>query len=333
VTISPLSQNLVRHTLAVEPPKSAPGKYKGIALDILSVAAAASFGYFYRRFLDQEANVLLPVASFAVFAVTSVLDTVIMKPFKRRFLIIALSTLGLLGFFWDKDPVILGICTAVVLGFFVWGELSSRHELNNALKIRFFRTAELLTAKIVTAFVLMLTLLYLPGLSSANTFISEKSFDKIFQWTASLLQQFYPEVAIDTNVQQFAEDLVRYQFENNPAFKALPPTVQEKAIAQGAREIVANMSKRLGGTVSSEQNVSKVAYQFVSETFKGWIERFGKWFWIAWIFAVFLVVRTVGFMLAAVISILAFIVYQLLFAFEIIEIAGESRTHEVVRFT
>ena len=328
-----LSQNLVRQTLAVEPPKAHPGKYKGIALDVLSVVAAVSFSYFYKSFLDHGANALLPVACFAVFAVSSVLDTVIMKPFKRRFLVIVLSTVGLLGFFWDKDPAILGISAAVVLGFFLWGELSSRNELNNTLGIRFFRTAEPLTAKIVTAFVLMLTLLYLPGLSSANVFISEKSFDRLFQWTSGLLQQFYPEVTINTNIEQFAEDLVRYQFESNPAFKALPPTIQEKTIAQGVLEVVANISKRLGTTVSNEQTLSKVTYQFVSTTFKGWLDRFGKWFWIAWIFAVFLVVRTVGFVIAAVISIIAFIVYQLLFAFEIIEIAGESRTHEVVKFT
>lgn len=309
------------------------GFYKSIVFDALTVISAVGVSYLYRRYLGGTASTLLLMGGLALFSIFSALQIFVTKEFSRRSFVMVLQVIALVSFFWSWPIQTLGSLILLLLFFLAWGELKSRRELHNGLSIRFFKVVRPQFTKLTTAVVLMFLILYLPQWDTKNIFVSEKNFEYVFSWATGIVNNFYPELDFSSSVGNLMKSVTRLQVGGTSAFLNLPTNVREQVIDQGARQLLENVRKSVGFVLEEGQSTTEVFYGLALETLKGWHERFGGGFVAAWVVVAFLVIRGFGTLFYWAVSALAFLVYQLFLAMDILRVTGESRTHEVIEFS
>ncbi|MDO8537008.1 MAG: hypothetical protein Q7R94_02060 [bacterium] len=323
------SQNLIRQVNA-ESASRQPGFYKTIVFDALTVLSAIALGYTYKQYLLSRGGITVLLVTILVYAAFATLQVFFSKTIGHRFSILLLEIMALSGFFYDIDFKMLAISAAIVLVFFLWGDLGGKRELNNGLQIRFFKAATPFLKKFTTAVILMLIIFYLPRLDQDQPFISKENFQVIFGWASGLTTKFYPEINFNSSFGKLAEGIARLELQTNQNFKSLPSANQEELIRQAADQVSQAIGKSLGVTISLDEPASDVFYNFVLAQVSGLRARFGDLFTVGFVLAVFIAVRGVGIIFYWIAGFFTFIVYQILLASGFIHILGESRTHEVI---
>lgn len=325
------SQNLIKQ-VKVESSVGRPSFYKPFVFDVLTVASALFLSYTYRQYLNDKSWVAILLAALVIFAIFSALQVFLTKNLKRRFFVIFLEAVALFGFFYDYNIRLLAVGAGTALGFIFWGEFLGHSELENGLEIKFFKVVKPVLGKTITAVALMFVVIYMPRWSRGETLISKSNFEGVFDWTAGLANNFYPEVDFSSSFGKLSESLARLELQGNAAFKNLPTTNKELAVKKAAEQVMSNLGKNLGLTVSQEESVSGVFYKFVVKFLNEWRNRLSDWFIIGWAFGVFLIIRGLGTIFYWIVAILSLICYQILLSTGFMHIMGETRTHEVVEY-
>lgn len=330
---SPLQrENLIKQvsTEAITRPS---GFYKSILLDALAIAAAFAFGWslqlFFRNALPSWA-VLIAVTFFALF---STFEVFLVKGFGRRFFVILLEVVAVAGLFYAEALKFLIPAAVLLFVFLVWGEIAARRELENNLEIRFFKMSGLFLKKFMTAVVFFMVILYLPRWNPDSLFFSRRSYDVMFAWAMGIANGFYPEIDFHSTLQNLATSVVRSQFRGAPGFANLSPLEQEKAMAQGASDLLKKLGESIGIAVKPDNTLGDVVYGAITHTLEGWHREYGDWFLAGWAILLFFVLRGLSAIFYPLVAFIEFTLYELCIALNLIHIAGESRTHEVVEFS
>ncbi len=324
-------QNLIRQ-VNPEAPVKRHDFYKPLAMDLLTVASAFSVGYLYRQFLVGAVNYALLLLGVTVFSVLSVLSMLLTKELAHRLWIIILEVVALLGLFYTYNLKILGIVAALTFLLMFCGDVFGRRELDNVLEISFFRTTRPVLKKLTTALLLMFVILYLPQLNENTMFVSEANFQKFYDWVAASVANFYPEINPSTSFEKFAEGIARVELKNNPTFENLAAADQDSAIVQTAGDLVKNLGKSLGVTITGDELTSDVLYNVIIKFLNSWRDRFGSFFDIGWVLVVFIVLRILGVIFYLIVGLISFLVYEMLLASNFMHVLGETRTHEVLEY-
>lgn len=306
-----------------------------LILDTLTVVAAVLVSFLYHQYLGGGGTLLRVTLGLVLFSLLSMLELLLTKRMRRRFIVLLLEVAALGSFFvFDGTPwLYLGYGALGALLFFLWGEAAGRHELTNGLGIRFFHTVKPQLTKYMTGLVFLGILLYLPHVSARTSLISESQFKTIFDWGAGATKNFYPEFKLTGSVQEFAQSVVESKLKTMPEFKTLTPGLQVQSLAQSTTKLVEQFGSTLGTTVEAEQSVSAVLYAFLADTLERWQQQLGDQFLFLWAIAAFFIVRGLGIFFYLIVSFLGFVVYEGLVALGAIHIVGESRMHEVVEFS
>ncbi|RJQ28442.1 hypothetical protein C4571_03665 [Candidatus Parcubacteria bacterium] len=325
-------QNLIKQ-IPAERIIRPPGFYKSIVFDVCTVLSAAALGYVYSLYLQNKATPLVFGSVIAVFGIFSALQVFLTKNFARRFSILVLEAFVFIPFFFDYSFELLVAVVFFFLVFATLGEVASRRAMDNSLQVRFLAVARPVLTRLTTGIVLILILLYIPQWNPESIFLSENAFQGFFDSAAGGANKFYPEVMFSGSFKELAESLARLQLAGTSVFLSLSPASQEQVVRQTASQIIESVSKNLGVEVSGGESTSKIFYNLIIATLRGFHDRFGQWFLVGWAVAVFFVARGFGTIFYWAVGLCAFIVYELLLAIDFIRITGESRTHEVVEFT
>src|SRR4051812_43592312 len=93
------NQNLINQN-KFSPLIESPGFYKGVVIDVLSIASALLFGFTYYRYLDKNLSVWWLLAALALWGVLSVLQVFLARKVTRRLLVMMGESIAILVFFW-----------------------------------------------------------------------------------------------------------------------------------------------------------------------------------------------------------------------------------------
>ncbi len=308
------------------------GFYKSIVFDCLTVLSSLGAGYAYSSYLNSTVSLTLLLTAFGLFLTFSALQVFLTKSSDRRFLVILLETVAFLLYFYSYDLKLLGMSALVFLFFYLWGTISARGELQNSLKIKFFRTVRPVLGRLTTAFALVVVILYLERWDQKNIFVSEETFQGVFSWAVGFTNNFYPDLNISSSFDKLLENLTRVQLQNNAAYNALNPDSQQSAFKNATNETRVSLGTRLGINISLGESTGKVAYDFLIKMLNDWRNRFQRLFIVGWIIAVFLIIRGIGSILTLLIGFISFVVYQIMIASDFIHISGETASKEVIGF-
>jgi len=328
----PIKQNLIKQIPAERIPRPA-GFYKLIVLDVLTVGGALGFGYLYKLYLGDKTTLTILTIGLGLFACLSALQVLLMKNFGRRFFVLALETILMLGFFYDSPANILLSAALCLIGFFSLGEIMSRREASNSLEMKFFRVMKPFFTKFMTGMVLALILLYIPQWNPENIFISEAAFNGFFGQTIKLVHSFYPEINFTSSIGDMAQDVARVSLRDQKEFIGLTPGIQSQVVTRTAEELITSWSSKVGMVIKETQSTSNVFYNLAVEGLNNLYKKFGGGLLTAWAIVAFLIIRGFGALFYWAVAGITFIVYQIFLVLDVVRIIGESRTHEVLEFS
>lgn len=324
-------QNLLRQVPA-ETITRPPGYYKSIGFDAATVLSALIFSFTYRGFLDERFNVWFVVAALGLFSILSLLSTFFTKHFGRRAFILLLESVGLIAFFYDEPMNVLVAVFGIVFFFLFWGDMIGRSELANSLTVRFMNISRLVLSKMMTGIVLVLIVLYFPKLDVGKAFLPQPVFEGFFTWSAGVANNFYAEVNFSDTFETFMKSVMLVRSKDDPAFRNLAPAEQARHLEKLAREAIDAFNTSAGVVLEAEKSVSAVAYDFFTQLLANWKKKFGSVFFVVWVAAIFLIVRSIAVVFYWGVGFFGFILYQVLLSMGFVRILGESRTREILDY-
>ncbi len=323
--------NLLKQVIVEKTPKPK-GFYWLLGLDVLTVVSALAAGYSFKFFVDSR--IISPLlVSTGFLIIFSCLGVLLIQSLKRRFLILIFEVIALLFFFYRESLSFL-VATGLVVFFIIgFGEVLSRTELLNSVKLRFFRSTTPLAKRTVTALSLLFVLFYLPQWEGGGALISKAWFESAAGWSIMSIESFYPELNLHSNLKDFTTSSAEYQLSKDNSWKVVPPAVKKQVTEQTASQIMTAINKYLGMNLSGKEPVVDVIYNFLTKTFENWRLEFGSWFLFAWAALMFLLVRSIGTVFWWLIIFLAFVIYELFLGLDIIYVRGESVMRETIEFS
>lgn len=301
--------------------------------DILSVLLAATVGYGCLLYFSGGASFILFAIVAALFLIASFFSSFLAGERNHRNIVALLQILVFLGFFYTiRIPVLLSAFGILVVFYFL-AQHGARSIYENSLKFKLGPVARTYMKRLFIGFALAAIVLYLPQWNSGNVFVPQPQFQKWYDGFAAVSRRFYAGIDLTASVGTFAETIVRTQLGTNSQFQALATNLQNEAVQKGVRELMANMSKNLGFTLTPEMPLAESFYRYLLNLLTNFKKQFGDSFLAAWAVALFVIVWSVGTVLIWAVVIVAYIFFEIFLAFNIVHIAGESRTKEIVELS
>ncbi len=325
-------QNLIKEVKA-ESVVVQPAFYKPLVFDVLTVLSAVVVSYFYKGFLAGGTSWLTMAVVLAVFYAFSSLQIFFTKSFGRRFSILVLEAIALVSFFYDLQPNFLLLAMGIVLVFLLWGEIASRYEYENGVKIKFFRVIKPVFRKITTALILLFLLLYIPHWNSGSIFISQDVFKSVYDPAANFAHTLYPQLDFTSTIDKLATDVTKQELQNDPAYQKLSSAEQDNEVRNSVDQFFKKYNMdNMATPITVGEPTYKVAYDVIFYNLNKWHAQSGDAFIAIWAIVVFFLLRGIAAIFWWIASLIAFLIYEILLAFDFMHIAGENVTHEVIEF-
>ncbi|TSC82376.1 MAG: hypothetical protein G01um101420_387 [Parcubacteria group bacterium Gr01-1014_20] len=317
-------------------PVRPPGFYKGLVLDILTVASALLLSFSYKTYLLGNVRFGILAASLLLFLILTTVEVFAVSSLQRRSLIMVLEVIALLSFFYDRADGVLFVTGGLMLLLSTIGEITSRQFLSNSLEIKFYKTSRLKISSMATALAIMFVILYLPkvnvdNINIQNIFVTPEGFQTVYAWSSGITKRLYPEVDVNSTIEKLARDIAVFKLENLEEFKALTPKDKESSIENEARQFIKELGNRFQTAISGENPTNEIFYKLMIATLEKWKNSMGNWFLAGWLLIFFLIAKGVGILVSFVASFLAFTVMQLLLGINFLHMAGENRMKETVK--
>ncbi len=327
-----VSQNLIKQ-VSSERLNLPSAFWKMLALDALLIISAWWLGNSYANYIAGNGfGILLPFSAFVLFAIFSILATILIPNFRHRFFVLVLEIVAILVSFMNAPATAVEIVGGFLFVLLLWGIILARSEARNSLALRFFRIMHCELGKMLTAVSLAAIILYIPSWNQKNIFVSQNIFRGMYSSFAGVAHNFFPEYNMNGTVQDLAQSIAIAQLKANAGFGALPLSAKDVAVGQIADAIVSGL-KNVSPEITADEPVANATYDAIVATLTNWKNKFGSAFLVAWGIIFFFIVRSIAAVLGLVINFLGFLVYEVLIALNIVRVSGESRTREFVELT
>lgn len=322
-----------------------PGFFKVLALEILSVLSAGTFGYLYWRHITgigYGATILLaPLLALIIF---SVLGTIFTVSTGRRMVVVLLQSIACCLFFLTFPMTVALFGFLTLFAMLLWGEVDAHGLGQNSLEVPAYSIARQYAGKIVTALTIFALIMYSPSVSAGKIFLPESAFMNFYSWAAGVVKGLYGEIDISGDIQTFSESLARYNLAGTREYVNIPPAAQETMVRQysalniGAlqkyfceempQDSTAAGRKPFCTALQPNEPAASFLFRYLSNLLMTWKQSLGAAFIVSWFILVYFFVRTLGVFLSIAAAFIAFVCYHLLLAVEFVKVVGEPRIKE-----
>ncbi len=301
---------------------------KILALAILGLLAIYYFGHFLNLFLafPSEGKILFfSCLAFAVFLIIFFFETIFISSNLQINLTIFLETLVLLfSLHQFSKPILIGIFLFFL--FLIFGNLSVKKEINNTLKINFLKTNRIAFNEAITAFSLLFTIIIgvaLFGFFNEGTFDLQKIIKPILLTAEKIMPADFTKNFLQQNLEK--------QISADSKLEVLPEEEKEKII----NETLSQIEKQTGGKLSFSSIIlnTKESQSFIQDLNNKILDipsQIKIYIVIGISLIAFFVLKGIGVLLTWPITLIAFIIYELLFAANFAKITIEQREKEVI---
>jgi len=314
---------LNKTTDEIEADRSVP---KIIILAAIGIIFSFAFGYFLKLFiLHGRLNFLffcfLAALGFLIFFL---LEVFFVKTFWIVNLIIFLETLGFLAPFYDNLSKILGLGTLISFLIFLSGVYVGRAELENMLKIKFWRISKKTLPKAIVGLALFSSIIYVGmiGFGEKEFFIPQATFTKIVK--------FVPGIDLSLPVETLIRNLAVNQIEGNDQLKLLPESAKKELINQSVKELEKKISDFTGLPLNPKIKSSEALYGIMVEKFTKLPENVRLFAPVAIAALIFLTIVSLSLPIRLITTVLAFLIYEICLALGFSTIMLEGKSREII---
>jgi hypothetical protein len=309
---------------------------KIIALAAAGIIFAFFFGYFLKLFIFESGlnYLIFSFSAFILYLTVSLLNVFFIKSGSRTSSIIFLESLAFLGAFYDKLSLTLTFGALASFLILLWANYSGRTELENMLKIRFWRIGKKTLPKAITALALFVGVAYanVGSFGGNDFFISARTFEKIISpiGEMKIVQNFLPGLALEKPFGELVKDLASNQIEQNPQFKLLPAQAKKELVNQTAKELEKKASDLIGTSTNPKTKTSDLLYQAIVNKFKELPENIKSFLPVGLAILAFLTIVSLILPIRWLVSVLAYLVYEICLALRFSTIMLEGRSREII---
>ncbi|MEK7624280.1 MAG: hypothetical protein AAB404_00920, partial [Patescibacteria group bacterium] len=302
---------------------------------VFEVGCAFLMSFYFRQLIGNvnppTNGLFLFLTGAGLFVIFSFLNAFFVSGFLWSNLAAGLSALASLAVFYDYFSttfIVFGILISLI---FIWGINSLRSEMESSLKIRFFRLTKVFLPKIGLGVAILLSLFSYFLFSSRGGFpISFENLQFLLKPNEKPIGFLVKDFSFQKPFQAVLADLLgRRSVVKIPNFETLSASAQKIIIESAIGQELAGLNKFLGFEINTQDSVERVIYDSLLAKFNQFDEKAKKWIIIGIFAVLFLVIRALFIPLNLLLSILAFLIYLFLLAFDYASIKTESRSKEV----
>jgi len=312
---------------------SAPKNWKLLVFEALAVLLAGAVGYGCLLYFSGGVNFLLFAVTAACFLLASFFSFLFARDRRRRMIAAFLQILAFLAFFYAAGFGVLCSAFGILVVFYFLAGRRADALAENSLKFKLGPLARAYMKKIFLGFAVAAIILYLPQWNSGTIFVPQPQFQRWYEGFANIGEKFHAGINFRSSVGAFAENIVRVQLSTNPQFDQLPAAEKEKVVRKAVQEMVSNTGKNAGIALTADMPLAEAFYRYLFNLFSSFKTQFGDSFLAAWAVALFVIVWSVGSLVIWLVVAAAYLLFELFAAFNLVHIAGEACTKEVIQLS
>lgn len=317
---------------------------KIIPLLILEIVSAFLMSFYFRQLAAGFTgfNLIWFLLGLALFVIFSFLSALFVNELLWPSLAAGLSATVSLAVFYDYFSAGLLGFGLLVFATLVLGIFSLKKELENSLKINFFRLSKIFLSKMTLAIAILFCLfayflffIKTPSLDLGQSGlpISFESF-RIFvlKPNEGLIGIFVPNFKFQEPLQTVLAGVLENQLSQSiPNFKDLPDATKETVVVSAIeQEFGDSLDEFFGYQVNLKDSVDKIVYDFLAIKFNQLNQTVKDWMPVGMLVVLFFTIRFLFIPINWLLSVLMFLVYLLLLAVNFINIKSEPRSKEVI---
>lgn len=318
---------------------------KIIVLAVLGVVFASVFSYFLNSFFASYETTPLAISLTALigFLIVFLFQSLFIKSLWRVNLIIFLESAGLLAGFYERIfapfqgkeiDIISLILFWVVFLILIWANWNGKRETENFLKVRFWRISKVVLPKAIAAVAFSASVLfvfpYSPLTAGFQFPISSSLLEKFFAPASGILQKFLPGFDVSLSVAELTKNLAEQQIAKLPEIPILPKAVQQQLIAKTMKDFEAQIANIFGSDINPKLKISDVAYETLKNKFEGLTENLKLIVMLGIAALLFLTIEGVAIPFRWLVTVIAFIAYEILLMTGFATIMLEGKSREII---
>ncbi|PIU99266.1 hypothetical protein COS59_00705 [Candidatus Wolfebacteria bacterium CG03_land_8_20_14_0_80_36_15] len=312
--------------------KFTPAVIKGIFLAIFGIAAIYFVGNFLNSTIKSYSGIALIklIVAISVFLLIFFFQTLFLRSKWQLNLVVFLEVLTLT--FCLKDVLLYkSILVGLILFWIVllYGAFLASREIENTLKISFYRVNHIVFSQAITAFSLLLAII--GGVIFFN-FLSQQAFDfqKLITPLLGITEKILPSNFISNLIRNILKGFIEQQISSDAKLKLLPEAQREKIIEDALKQIEKEMGGKLDASAIFKNKEIQVFLQGLSDKFLNIPPQTKVYIAVALSLAIFFTLKGVGVVLTWPLTLIAFLFYELLLATNFAKISIEQTNKEKI---
>lgn len=313
---------------------------------ILIMGAAAATGFLLESILYKNDGVqtiagIIPllwpfIIAFLLLLSFSVITTLFVS---RWWYMVGIHFVGasvLIGFFIQHMTVRLLIGSIAFVLLFLSAGIAGRIELNNGLKIRFFRVAKTILSRAVLACAVLIGIVFFDVFSAApltgdNFLLPESVFEKSIDAIGKSGLPFAGGLDLSLSLEQLTNKAVQESVnESGPIAQSIPKTMVQQMTATYLQEYQNKIKEVIGISIDPEKKISLAIYQGLLGKFNE-LDESAKTIALSIVaLLVFLTAMALSPIIRWAAAIISFVLYRLMLLTGMGSVVYESKNKEIL---
>jgi len=320
---------------------------KVIFLSVFEIGSAFLMSFYFRQFANNSGfpngGMTWFLIYLGLFVGFSFLAALFIKELQWSGLAAGLSVMASMAVFYDYFSMIFLVFGFLIFLIFIWGIHRLQGELENNLKIKFFRLVKAALPKITLGIAILISLfsyfLFSIRVSSASP--EQSGFPISFEFFQSFILKpnekiigiFVPDFSFQKPLQIIFSGFLEKQIsEKVSGFQNLSASAKENILESAVqKEFTDGLTKFFNYKINVQDAVDKIVYDILTMKFSQLGETAKNFIIIGISVILFLIIQTLFIPINWLFSVVLFIIYSFLLAVDFVNIVSEPRSKEVIR--
>jgi len=280
-------------------------------------------GYFL-----EEGKLIYGAVFTIIFLVIFILQNLFIKGFDKLFFAILLESIAFALPFYQNFSGLFVIAVFVLTVLLFKASFDSRKELEATMKIRFFRVSRLSLNLVAPALVLFIIVMFV----MKGGLFSEEGVNILLRPLTPLVMRYYPTFSPSVPMRELLNNIVVSNLGDKEVqdLNKLPLWAQNQLITKSVDQLTEKVEDIIGSKIDLGKPISANIYDTLRFKYIDLTPSSKVFLWSVSLILIYSLVRSFIPFIHAPIALLAFIVYEILLAFNFAVVQLESRSREVI---
>jgi len=312
--------------------------WKVVLLGVLLVGTAFLLGYALDNGLLSDGKVtssasIPTLVIFGVFLLLSTLSAILINSKRIVVNLMIGAGIAIAAGFLSLDMMVL-IGAAVLAVFFAWGGYLTQRELSSSINIRFFAASRAVLVKVILGLAIFAALIFFDIFSSAplgadNPIIPQGFFESSAEkFSTALPAIFGNDIDFSKSLTEIANQSLSQMAQDEGI--EISSDMRQQLLDRTLEDLQVRIVKVAGARIDPDIKLSSAIYGLLLKKFNDMNENIRMVILAAMAFALLLMVQAVAPIVRIVVTVIAFLIYEVLRVAGFVSIVFEKKNKETL---